>query len=116
MAQAKLVMVLNGRIRDVTVDCRRGSPSYGRHVNVELAADDWRQLFAPVRFAHGYCTLEPDTLVLYKVSAPYAPELERGILWNDPDLEIEWPASEKQAIVSERDSRLLRFRNLGARF
>jgi len=116
MAQAKLVMVLNGRVREVAVDCRRGSPSYGRHVSVELAADDWSQLFVPVGFAHGFCTLEPDTMVVYKTSAPYAPELDRGILWNDPELAIDWPVSDEQAILSEKDRRLPCFRNLGDHF
>jgi dTDP-4-dehydrorhamnose 3,5-epimerase len=116
MAQAKLILVLNGRVRDIAVDCRRGSPSYGRHVSVELAAQDWKQLFVPVGFAHGYCTLEPDTMVFYKASAPYAPELDRGIMWNDPDLEIDWPVRKQQAILSEKDRRLPPFQSLGDHF
>lgn len=76
MAQAKLVMVLKGRVRDIVVDCREGSPTHGRHVAVDLGGD-WQQLFVPEGFAHGFCTLEPDTMVLYKVSAPYAPQLDR---------------------------------------
>jgi dTDP-4-dehydrorhamnose 3,5-epimerase len=116
MAQAKLVMVLHGRVRDVAVACRKGSPSFGRHVSVELTADDWTQLFVPVGFAHGFCSLEPDTMVFYKVSAAYTPEPDRGILWNDPDLEIEWPVTNEQATLSEKDRRLPRFRNLGDHF
>jgi dTDP-4-dehydrorhamnose 3,5-epimerase len=116
MAQAKLVMVLSGRIRDIAVDCRRGSPSYGRHVSVELSATKWNQLFVPIGFAHGYCTLEPDTMVFYKASAPYAPELERGILWNDPDLKIDWAAPEERSILSEKDRLLPRFRDLDVHF
>jgi dTDP-4-dehydrorhamnose 3,5-epimerase len=86
MAQAKLVIVLKGRVRDVVVDCRHGSPTFGRSVRVDLDGEDWQQLFVPEGFAHGFCTLEPDTVVLYKVSAPYAPKLDGGLLWNDPDL------------------------------
>jgi dTDP-4-dehydrorhamnose 3,5-epimerase len=116
MAQAKLVMVLRGRVRDVAVDCRQGSPTYGEHVSAELSGEDWNQLYIPIGFAHGFCTLEPGTLVLYKVSAPYSPELDRGILWNDPDLRIDWPTSPDRAIVSEKDRRLPRLRELGEHF
>lgn len=116
LAQAKLVMVLKGRALDVAVDCRTGSPTYGRHVSVELDAEAWNQVLVPVGFAHGFCTLEPDTLVLYKVSAPYAPELDSGILWNDPDLGIEWPVTAATAVVSDKDKRLPRLRELGDRF
>ena len=115
-AQAKLVMVLQGRALDVVVDCRRGSPSYGRHVSVELSGDTWTQVFVPVGFAHGFCTLEPDTMVLYKVSAPYAPELDSGILWDDPDLGIPWPVTAETAALSDKDKRLPRLRDFGAPF
>jgi dTDP-4-dehydrorhamnose 3,5-epimerase len=108
MAQTKLVTVLRGRVRDVVVDCRKGSPSYGRHVSVELGDEDETQLLVPIGFAHGLCTLEPDTLVLYKVSAPYAPDLDSGILWSDPDLGIAWPVTPDQAVVSDKDRRLPR--------
>jgi dTDP-4-dehydrorhamnose 3,5-epimerase len=90
-AQEKLVRVLRGRILDVVVDIRRGSPSYGRHVAVELDDRDGKQLYVPVGFAHGFCTLEPDTEVLYKVTDFWAPALEDGVLWNDPALVIAWP-------------------------
>jgi dTDP-4-dehydrorhamnose 3,5-epimerase len=116
MAQAKLVMVLRGRVLDVAVDCRRGSPTYGEHVSAELSAEDWNQLYIPTGFAHGFCTLEPDTLVFYKVSAPYSPELDGGILWHDPDLRIDWPTSPDRAIVSEKDRRLPRISELGEHF
>jgi dTDP-4-dehydrorhamnose 3,5-epimerase len=115
-AQAKLVMVLRGRVQDVAVDCRKGSPTYGEHVSVELSAADWNQLYIPIGLAHGFCTLEPDTLVLYKVSAPYSPELDRGIFWNDPDLRIAWPTSPDRAVVSEKDRQLPRMRELGEHF
>lgn len=90
-AQDKLVRVPRGRVLDVVVDIRRGSPHYGHHVSVELSGENWAQLLVPVGFAHGLCTLEPDTEVLYKVSALYAPSHDGGIRWSDPALNIAWP-------------------------
>jgi dTDP-4-dehydrorhamnose 3,5-epimerase len=110
------VTVLRGRVHDVVVDCRAGSPTYGQHVVVELNGDDWKQLFVPVGFAHGFCTLETDTMVHYKVSAPYAPELDGGIVWNDPDLGIAWPVEPDNAVVSDKDKQLPRWRDLAATF
>jgi dTDP-4-dehydrorhamnose 3,5-epimerase len=104
-AQAKLVRVLRGRILDVAVDLRRGSPFFGCHVAVELNADESNQLYIPVGFAHGFCTLEPDTEIAYKVSSLYAPELDRGLAWNDPKLGIAWPVSESEAELSAKDRR-----------
>jgi dTDP-4-dehydrorhamnose 3,5-epimerase len=114
-AQAKLVMVLKGRVFDVVVDCRPGSPTYGSHVSIELSSEAWNQLFVPPGLAHGFCTLEPGTAVLYKVSAPYAPALDGGILWNDPELGIAWPVAPDRAIVSEKDRRLPNFREVAER-
>jgi len=102
-AQAKLLRVVAGSILDVAVDIRGGSPSYGRHVAVVLSAIDWNQIFIPEGFAHGYCTLEPNTEVLYKVNAYYSPEHDRGLLWNDPALDITWPVTADEALVSDRD-------------
>lgn len=103
-AQAKLVQALRGRILDVAVDLRQDSPTFGRHVTLELAAGDGRQMFVPVGFAHGFMTLEPDSMVAYKVTAPYEPRSERGIAWDDPELAIAWPAALKAgAILSPRD-------------
>jgi dTDP-4-dehydrorhamnose 3,5-epimerase len=102
-AQAKLLRVVAGSILDVAVDIRVGSPSYGRHVAVVLSAIDWNQIFIPEGFAHGYCTLEPNTEVLYKVNAYYSPEHDRGLLWNDPALGIAWPVTADEALVSDRD-------------
>jgi dTDP-4-dehydrorhamnose 3,5-epimerase len=105
-AQAKLVRVLRGKILDIVVDIRPNSPSFGRYAAFELSAENRLLLFVPETFAHGYCTLEPDTDVAYKVDAFYAPESERGILWNDPALGIPWPVKETDAIVSARDRAL----------
>jgi dTDP-4-dehydrorhamnose 3,5-epimerase len=103
-AQAKLVQALHGRILDVAVDLRRASPTFGRHVVVELAAGDGRQTFVPEGFAHGFMTLEPDSMVAYKVTGGYDRKSERGIAWDDPDLGIAWPAELKaNAILSVRD-------------
>src|SRR5205823_1229228 len=82
-AQAKLVSVMRGRVVDVAVDVRRGSPTFGRHVSIELSAESGRQVYIPVGFAHGYLTLEDDVVVMYKVSDYYAPAHDRGICWND---------------------------------
>ena len=104
-AQAKLVRVAQGSIHDVAVDIRRESPTFGRFVAVELSAANGRQLFVPEGFAHGFCTTEDSTLVLYKVSSPYAPAHDRGILWSDPALGIPWPVKPDAAILSDKDRR-----------
>ena len=104
-AQDKLVRVVRGAILDVAVDIRHGSPTYGRHVSAVISAEAWNQILVPKGFAHGLVTLEPDTEVLYKVTDFYAPEHDRGLLWNDPDLGIDWGIAEAEAVLSERDRR-----------
>jgi len=104
-AQAKLVRALMGAVYDVAVDIRQGSPSYGKHVACTLTASSGNQLYIPIGFAHGFCTLEPETIILYKVSAPYKKEYDLGLLWSDPSLSIPWPVSPRNAVLSEKDSR-----------
>lgn len=105
-AQAKLVRCVRGRILDVAVDLRRGSPTFGNVVSAELTAAVGEQLFVPVGFGHGFVTLEPDCEVAYKVSAPYAPECEGGIIWNDPDIGIDWPVPDGGPVLSAKDLEL----------
>lgn len=102
-AQTKLIRVLQGRVVDVVVDIRRTSPTFGRHVAVELSAWGLEQLFVPAGFAHGFCTLEPHTVVAYKVDAFYSKECERAIRWNDPALAIAWPVV-AGSVVSDKDA------------
>jgi dTDP-4-dehydrorhamnose 3,5-epimerase len=115
-AQAKLVRVVRGSILDVALDIRRGSPTYGRHVAAVISARAWNQMLIPIGFAHGFCTLEPDTETVYKVTQYYAPEHDLGILWNDPDLGIEWPVADDVAVLSAKDRRHPRLREVVSPF
>jgi dTDP-4-dehydrorhamnose 3,5-epimerase len=115
-AQVKLVTVMKGRIMDVAVDIRRGSPTFGKHVSTELSAESGRQMYISVGFAHGYLTLEDHTVVMYKVSDYYAPAHDSGICWNDPDIAIPWPFKDADIIASDKDRRLPLLKELDSPF
>ena len=105
-AQAKLVRVDSGAILDVIVDLRRDSPTYSSQLACRLDGESLTQLFVPAGFAHGFCTLQPNTVVSYRVNAYFSPEHERGVRFDDPDLKIEWPIPFEDAIVSDKDRSL----------
>lgn len=104
-AQSKLVRVIKGAVLDVAVDIRKGSPTYGEHVAVELTEENHRQLFIPRGFAHGFVVLSDEVLFQYKCDNYYAPEAEGGIAWDDPDLNINWRLPLEQVILSEKDKK-----------
>ncbi|MDD4952262.1 MAG: dTDP-4-dehydrorhamnose 3,5-epimerase [Desulfovibrionaceae bacterium] len=114
MAQAKLVWVVAGRVLDVVVDLRKGSPTFGKAFETELSAANFYRLFVPRGFAHAYLTLEEDTEFLYKVDAPYSREHDSGIVWNDPDLGVSWPF--KDLILSDKDRSLPRLSQIESPF
>ena len=107
-SQAKLIHVLSGRVLDVAVDLRKDSPTFGRHVAVELSAENGWQLFVPRGFAHGFITRVPDTVVAYKVDNDYAANLEGGVAWNDPELRIDWGSGLGAVVMSDKDRQLPR--------
>lgn len=111
-AQAKLVRVLKGAVYDVAVDIRANSPTYGRSCAALLTAENGDQLFVPRGFAHGFCTLEPNTEVAYKVDHPYSAEDDGGIFWADPALDIDWPIEPTEAIISSKDAALPKLNQL----
>ena len=110
VAQAKLVTAIKGEIFDVVVDIRKDSPTYGKWISEILSDKDHKLLYVPEGFAHGFCVLSKEAYVYYKVSNEYSPEYERGIIWNDPKLNIDWPIS--KPIVSGDDNKLPLFENL----
>ena len=115
-AQTKLVRVTRGAVIDYAVDIRPDSPTFRRYVGVELSAANRRQLLIPAGFANGFCTLANDTEVLYKVTAPYAPEHDRGIAWDDPDIAVAWPLDGIRPTLSDKDTRHPRLAELPAHF
>ena len=116
VAQDKLVRVLRGAILDVAVDLRASSATFGRHVAVELSAANWRQLLVPIGFAHGFCTLEPDTEVFYKVTNYYSAAHDLGLAWDDAALGIVWPVHGQTAVLSDKDRQLPALKDLPAVF
>lgn len=115
-SQGKLVHCVAGAVFDVAVDIRSGSPTFGQHVSVELSADNGLQLWVPPGFAHGFCTLTDNTIVAYKVTDYYSPEHDRGLLWSDKQLGIEWPVDGLSARLSDKDSRQPTLADLGEVF
>lgn len=113
-AQDKLCFVVQGRVLDIAVDIRTGSPTFGKHYSVELSAEKKNQLFIPKGFAHGFSVLEEDTIFLYKVSEFYSPGDERTIIYNDPDLAIDWKT--EKGIISDKDLRGIPFKSIEKEF
>jgi dTDP-4-dehydrorhamnose 3,5-epimerase len=111
-AQGKLVRCVKGAIYDVAVDVRQGSPTFGKYVGTEISAENWTQIWVPIGFLHAYCTLTAETEVIYKVTGAYDKAAERGVIWNDPDIRIEWPLAADKLILSDKDKVLPRLRDL----
>ena len=115
-AQAKLVSVVRGRILDVAVDVRRGSPTFGKHASTELSAESGLQVYVPIGFAHGFVTLEDDVVVMYKASDFYSPAHDCGIFWKDPDIAFPWPFKDAEIIVSDKDRALPHLKEFASPF
>jgi dTDP-4-dehydrorhamnose 3,5-epimerase len=104
-AQGKLVRCLSGKLFDVAVDLRRGSPTYGQSVSVILTPEDNNQLWVPIGFGHGFCTLEPNSITSYRVTDFYSPENDKGLAWDDPTIAIDWPSQADPETLSAKDQR-----------
>ncbi|TDQ24089.1 dTDP-4-dehydrorhamnose 3,5-epimerase [Tenacibaculum caenipelagi] len=115
-AQAKLVRCIQGKVLDVVVDVRKNSPTYGKHIAVELSEENKKQLFIPRGFAHGFVTLSEEAIFAYKVDNWYAPEYDSGIIWNDTTLNIDWKITPKDVILSSKDKLLSTFKELETPF
>ncbi|HUD08651.1 MAG TPA: dTDP-4-dehydrorhamnose 3,5-epimerase [Candidatus Saccharimonadales bacterium] len=112
--QAKLVRVTRGKVYDVIVDIRKNSPTYGKWEGFEISGDNFQMLFIPRGFAHAFLTLEDNTEFMYKVDNFYAPESDSGIIWNDPDLKIDWPI--ENPVLSDKDTKLQKFKDFNSPF
>ncbi|WP_420552535.1 dTDP-4-dehydrorhamnose 3,5-epimerase [Tenacibaculum aiptasiae] len=115
-SQSKLVRCIKGKILDVVVDLRKGSPTYGKHISEELSEENKKQLYIPKGFAHGFLVKSEEAIIVYKVDNYYAPDYDSGIKWNDIDLQIDWGVKEEEVILSEKDKKLKSFRDFKSPF
>ena len=115
-AQAKLIRVIKGKVLDVAVDIRKGSPTYGKHVAVELSGENHEQLYIPRGFAHGFSVLSEEAILQYKCDNLYAPQAEGAIIWNDPDLAIDWKLDAEDVLLSEKDKMHQQLKDIGSPF
>ena len=113
-AQAKLIRVIKGKVLDVAVDIRKGSPTYGKHVAVELSGENHEQLYIPRGFAHGFSVLSEEAILQYKCDNLYAPQAEGAIIWNDPNLAIDWKLDAEDVLLSEKDKMHQQLNDIGA--
>jgi len=116
MAQGKLVRCVAGRLLDVIVDLRQGSSTFGRWVSVVLSPEDLNQLWVPVGFGHGFCTLEPNSIISYRVTEYYSPEHDKGVAWDDPEIGVDWPSVADPETLSGKDREQPRLADLPAYF
>ena len=115
-AQGKLVRVVQGKVLDVAVDIRKDSPTYGQHFSIELSGENFTMFWVPPGFLHGFLTLEDNTIFQYKVSGMYNKASEIGVMWNDPDLNIDWKSDTSEIILSEKDKQIGNFKDFVSPF